>query len=255
MSLTAINLTAGYGRHAVVADVNATLPAGRTTVLIGANGSGKSTLLRTLTGAQAALAGRVELDGREINAYKPGQLARKLSLVLTDRTGGGGLRVDELVGIGRHPYSGFLGRMSAADREAVERAICLVGLGHKSAEFVASLSDGERQKAMIARALAQSTGLMVLDEPTSFLDVAARFEITDLLSMLSREEGKTILLSTHDTAAALAAADNVWALCGGHIYAGSVDELREGGVLDRVYPGMRYDAAAKDFRRMLNVEC
>jgi len=103
---------------------------------------------------------------------------------------------------------------------------------------------------MIARALAQSTDLMVLDEPTSFLDVAARFEITDLLSRLSRDEGKTILLSTHDTAAALIAADYVWAISAGHIKAGTVDELMSAGVLDRIYPGMFYDPVAKDFRRI-----
>ena len=139
--------------------------------------------------------------------------------------------------------------MSAVDRDIVAQAIEVVGLGNKSDAFVASLSDGERQKAMIARALAQSTDIMVLDEPTSFLDVSARFEITSLLSRLSHEEGKTILLSTHDTAAALAVADHVWAISDGHLYGGTVDELRQTGVLDRVYPGMVYDAAAGDFRR------
>ena len=250
MSLEAINLTAGYGTHAIVSEVNATLPACATTVLIGANGSGKSTLLRTLTASQPALKGRVLLDGRDITSYSPSKLARRLSLVLTDRRGGVVLRLNQLVGFGGHPYSVFLGRLAAADREAVARAIDIVGLGHKATSFVASLSDGERQKAMIARALAQSTGLMVLDEPTSFLDVAARFEITELLSRLSHEKGKTILLSTHDTAAALGTADNIWAICSGRLYTGHVDDLHHDGILDMVYPGMKYDPVAKDFRRI-----
>ena len=206
MSLKTVNLTVGYSGREVVSDISGTLPQGEVTVLIGANGSGKSTLLRTLTGAQPALSGRVELDGTDIKDYKPSTLARKLSLVLTDRTGGGGLTVEELVSIGRHPYSGFLGRLSAADREVVGNAIALVGLAHKIGMFVASLSDGERQKAMIARAIAQDTNLIVLDEPTSFLDVSSRFEIMDLLGRLANKEGKTVLLSTHDIAPAMSVA-------------------------------------------------
>lgn len=249
MALEAINLTAGYGTHGIVSKIDATLPTGSMTVLIGANGSGKSTLLRTLTASQQPLVGCVKLDGCDIKTYNSSALARKLSLVLTDRTGGGGLRVDELVGIGRHPYSGFFGRMSATDREVVANAIEMVGLGHKATSFVASLSDGERQKAMIARALAQSTPLIVLDEPTSFLDVSARFEITDLLSRLSHDEDKTILLSTHDTAAALDTADHVWAISRGRLYTGTVDILHDKGILDQIYPGMKYDPTAKDFRK------
>lgn len=249
MALEAINLTAGYGTHSIVSNFNATLPQGCMTVLIGANGSGKSTLLRTLTASQPPVGGCVKLDGRDITAYRPSALARRLSLVLTDRTGGGGLRVDELVSIGRHPYSGFLGRMSATDRMAVAKAIDVVGLSHKTKAFVASLSDGERQKAMIARALAQATPLIVLDEPTSFLDVSARFEITDLLSHLSHEEGMTILLSTHDTAAALGVADHVWAISQGRVYTGSVNSMRYKGILDMIYPGMKFDPVANDFRK------
>jgi len=132
MSLTAINLTVGYGDRTVVSGINLVLPRGKTTVLIGANGSGKSTLLRTLTASHPPLSGMVELDGRNINSYSSAGLARKLSLVLTDRTGGGGLRVDELVAIGRHPYSGFLGRLSESDREAVAGAIDVVGLSCKA---------------------------------------------------------------------------------------------------------------------------
>lgn len=250
MALEAKNLTVGYSGRKVVSDINEKLPESELTVLIGANGSGKSTLLRTLTGAQPALSGSVELDGLDIASYKPSRLAKHLSLVLTDRIGGGGLSVEEIVSIGRHPYSGFLGRLSPHDKEVVNDAIKLVGLKDKAKSFVASLSDGERQKAMIARAIAQDTELIVLDEPTSFLDVSSRFEIMDLLSRLTREEHKTVLLSTHDIAPALSVAGNIWAIANGHLMAGTAEQLKASGVLDSVYRGVEFDATANDFRRI-----
>lgn len=249
MGLIAENLSIGYPATTVASDIDIALATASLTVLIGANGSGKSTLLRTITGAQPALGGVVELDGIDINDYPTARLARHLSLVLTDRTGGGGLRVSELVGIGRHPYSGFMGRLSEADREIIHRSISLVGLAHKKDEFMASLSDGERQKAMIARALAQDTELIVLDEPTSFLDVAARFEIMGLLSRLAHDEGRTVLLSTHDTGPAFAVADRVWAIFDHHVAQGSLPEMIASGALDKVYPGVVFDPRANDFRQ------
>lgn len=260
--LQTIALEAGYAGRAVARAGGCSPESGAITVLIGANGSGKSTLLRTLTGAQPPVAGRVLLDGRDIASYRPSGLARRLSLVLTDRTGGGGLSVRELAGIGRHPYSGFTGRLSAADRRAVDDAVEMVGLTHKRDAFIASLSDGERQKAMIARALAQDTPLIVLDEPTSFLDVSSRFDIMALLSRLSRECGKTILLSTHDIAPALAVADSLWALAPDAdadaatpgptvLHAGTTASLAASGILDTIYKGMVFDPAVRDFRPAL----
>lgn len=253
MSLQARNLAIGYRGRTVASAIGCTLRPGSLTVLIGANGSGKSTLLRTLTGAQPPLAGSVELDGRDIASYGAAALARRVALVLTDRTGGGGLRVDELVSIGRHPYSGFLGGLGPDDRRAVDEALDMVGLAHKRGSFVASLSDGERQKAMIARALAQNTPAIVLDEPTSFLDVSSRFDIMALLSRLSGA-GKTILLSTHDIAPALAVASDLWALtqppagAPASLCTGTVESLAADGTLDRIYPGTVFDTGVRDFR-------
>ncbi len=248
MSLIAEKLSTGYGDKVIASDISVSLQSGQLTVLIGANGSGKSTLLRTLTGSQPAIAGSVKLDGKNISDYRPPELARKLSLVLTDRTGGGGLTVTELVGIGRHPYSGFLGRMSRDDRRIVAEAIEAVGLAHKADSFMASLSDGERQKAMIARAMAQTTDIVVLDEPTSFLDVSSRFEIMDLLGRMSREGGKTVLLSTHDIAPALAVANRVWALAKGQFHDGTLAELTAAGAMNGIYPGVTFDPARGDYR-------
>lgn len=246
MSLQAINLTAGYGRRAVLADVNLEAEAGRLTILIGANGCGKSTLLRTLAGSQPPLEGRALLDGRRVGDYTPRQRARLMSLVLTDRTGGGGLTVDELVRIGRHPYSGFFGALGDDDRRAVDRAVEAVGLGAKRHDFVASLSDGERQKAMIARAMAQQASVMLLDEPTSFLDVAARFEIMRLLKDIA-VAGTAVLLSTHDIAPAMEHCDAIWAVASGSVVAGDRDAVIASGVLDTVYEGAVFDPARLDF--------
>lgn len=247
MALTTENLTVGYGRKAVLAGINVEARPGTFTVLIGANGSGKSTLLRTLTGSQAPLAGTVALDGVDLHRLSAAERARRLAIVLTERTGGGGLCVDELVAIGRHPYSGAFGRLSAADRAAVNDAIEAVGLTHKRSAFVATLSDGERQKAMIARAVAQQTGLIVLDEPTSFLDVAARYEIMHLLAEVARS-GVAVVLSTHDIAPALAVADRLWVIADGTLHAGTIAEVAASGILDRVYRGVAFNTDYNDFR-------
>lgn len=247
MALTTENLTVGYGRSAILSGISVEARPGTFTVLIGANGSGKSTLLRTLSGSQAPLAGSVALDGVDLHRLSVAERARRLAIVLTERTGGGGLRVDELVAIGRHPYSGAFGRLSVADRAAVDEAIEAVGLAHKRSAFVATLSDGERQKAMIARAVAQQTGLIVLDEPTSFLDVAARYEIMHLLAEVARS-GVAVVLSTHDIAPALTVADRLWVIADGAMHAGSVAEVAASGILDRVYRGVAFNTDYNDFR-------
>ena len=247
MALTAHNLTIGYGKRAVLSKLSLVLPAKQLTVLIGSNGCGKSTLLRTLTAAQPELDGDIMIDGKALSSFSATQLSRRLSLVLTDRTGGGGLRTDELVAIGRHPYSGFFGRLTADDRSAVSQALDAVGLSHKANSFVASLSDGERQKAMIARAIAQNTDIIVLDEPTSFLDVAARFEIINLLAEMTRNMGKTILLSTHDIAPAIAVADNIWAIAQGQLHASTTAQTISSGILNHVFPNAVFSPQTLDF--------
>lgn len=243
------NLKVGYGRKVVLDGLNLELAPGDLTVLIGANGSGKSTLLRTITGLQPPLAGEVNIGGKRLDSLPARELAKHLSIVLTDRNGGGGLRVRELVAVGRHPYSGYMGGMSTADNEAVDAAVAAVGLGHKASDFVSSLSDGERQKAMIARALAQNTRIIVLDEPTSFLDVSARFDIMNLLGDIAAG-GKAILLSTHDIASALTVADTVWAIPGG---AHTVRAIRPTDpdfavVMDAVYPSATFVPELSDYR-------
>ena len=238
------NLAVGYpGRKrqsakTVLSDLNLTLPQGSLTLLIGANGSGKSTLLRTISGAQTPLSGQVFIKGEAIDEISLRERAKLLALVYTDRTGGGGLTVGELVGLGRQPYTGFIGRLSSEDRDAVNAAMMAVGIAHKADNFTATLSDGERQKAMIARALAQQTPLIILDEPTAFLDIASRLEIMQLLGRLANEEGKTILLSTHDIASAIGVADRLWVVDAAErtVVQGEVATLLGDGTMEKVFP-------------------
>lgn len=212
--LTTHNLTIGY-RHggnaeALMSGIDVSLCRGRLTALLGSNGIGKSTLLRTISGIQPALEGEVRIDGRSIDTVRRSEMSKLLSIVFTDRTMAGGLTVRELVSLGRQPHTGFLGRLDAHDKEVVEHAVADVGVLNKIDSYVAELSDGERQKVMIAKALAQETPIIVLDEPTAFLDVASRIETLRLLSTLARNSGKAILLSTHDVAPTLLLADELW---------------------------------------------
>ena len=202
-----------YGHDAVLySGLSLNLYSGELTCLLGQNGSGKSTLLRTLSAVQPALSGDIILDGENLKNYSDLDLSYKIGLVLTDKTSVGGFKVFQLVALGRYPYTGFWGKLTKQDKEIVEAAMRDVGIIHKSDSYVAELSDGERQKVMIAKALAQQCPIVFLDEPTAFLDVASRIEIMNLLHDLAQKQNKAILLSTHDVELALLLADRMWLL-------------------------------------------
>ena len=190
--------------------LNFQLHAGELTCLLGANGTGKSTLLRTLSASQPALGGTLDILGKPLEEYTEKERSRTIGVVLTDKTFAGGLSVYELVGLGRQPHTGFFGRLSKEDKRIIEEAMENVGIAHKARSYTAELSDGERQKVMIAKALVQECPLILLDEPTAFLDVVSRIEIMHLLHRLAVEQQKAILLSTHDIEQALVLSDKLW---------------------------------------------
>ena len=192
------------------------LHAGELTCLLGANGSGKSTLLRTLSGSQPALSGQLWLKGKPLADYSEKERSRMVGIVLTDKTQAGGLTVYELVALGRQPHTGFFGRLHTHDHAIIQQALQDVGIAHKAACYTAELSDGERQKVMIAKALVQECPLILLDEPTAFLDVVSRMEIMMLLHRLATEQHKAILVSTHDIEQALILADKLWLMSTNH---------------------------------------
>lgn len=216
--ISAENVSIGYPKTrrksetCLYNNISFNLYPGELVCLLGANGAGKSTLLRTISASQPALKGSISLYNKGIHDYKEKDLSQLLGLVLTDKTSVGGLTVKELVELGRYPYTGFFGQLSSEDKEIVEKAMTDVCIIHKANSYVAELSDGERQKAMIAKVLAQECPVILLDEPTAFLDVSSRIEITNLLHNLASKHNKAILLSTHDIELASLLADRLWLL-------------------------------------------
>ncbi len=245
-------LTIGYrsrhATHVVARDINATLEPGRLTCLLGPNGAGKSTLLRTLAAFQPPLAGNIYLNQRPLETFTPVELARHIGVVLTERPDVREMRVRDLVAMGRTPYTGFWGRLNSDDEAAVADAIALVGIESLSQRMVHTLSDGERQKAMIAKALAQQTPVIFLDEPTAFLDFPSKADTMLLLSRLAHDMQKTIFLSTHDLDMALQTADELW-LLGHELQIGTPRQLADSGTLARFFagPGISFDAGTLRF--------
>ena len=250
------NLTTGYRGKGdetitITSGIDATLPAGCMTALLGPNGAGKSTLIKTISGNLPPLGGSLEIMGKEITDYTPARLSRELSVVLTERFESTHLTVRDLVGLGRSPYTGFFGRLSESDHATVDRAISLVGIGSLASRTVSTLSDGERQKAMIARALAQQTPVIFLDEPTAFLDYPGKVDIMMVLRRLCREEGKSVLLSTHDLELALLLADRLWLLNRTDgLIAGTPEDLILDGRIEQYFSGrnLRFDHSTASFK-------
>lgn len=207
------HVTIGYPGKVVAEALSGSVHAGQLTCLVGRNGLGKSTLLRTLAGFQQPLKGEVLWrDGniwRSLHNMTRSGLALLVSVVLTERPDVQQMTVAEVVGLGRMPYTGFFGTLSSADLEVVEEALTLVGISDFAPRMIDALSDGERQKVMIAKALAQQTPVVLLDEPTAFLDYPSKVEMMKLLRRLAAETGKAILLSTHDLPLALQLADRL----------------------------------------------
>ncbi len=260
--LETTNLAVGYADRGsqprtVLAGVEAVIEAGELICVLGPNGAGKSTLLRTLAGMQQPLDGQVRVLGEPLSSLRPRQLARRIGVVLPERVQAGMLTAAALVALGRHPYTDWLGRMQPEDEAKVAQAIRDVGVEHLAARDIAHLSDGERQKVMIARALAQEPTVLILDEPTAFLDLPGRVEIMALLLELARQAlgaegpGRAVVLSTHDLDLALRSADRVWLLDGrGSMAAGAPEDLVLRGDFQEAFERqqVRYDAESGSFR-------
>lgn len=224
-AITTNRLTVGYRGHRVVEDISLSLPCGRLVCLLGPNGAGKSTLLRTLCGFQPPIEGTVTISGSDITTMSAAEVARLVSVVLTDRPLTPSLTAAEMVGLGRAPYTGFWGRLSDDDRRFVSEAMQTVGIDSLATRRMGRLSDGERQKVMIAKALAQHTPVIVLDEPTAFLDYPSKVAVMKTLARLAHDEGKTILMSTHDLELAAQLGDELMEIENKHIRKITADEV------------------------------
>jgi len=206
------DLTIGYPPDKVLAsDINLSLREGQIVGLVGQNGVGKSTLIRTICGLQPALKGAVKVGEQSLSSLTPKELAKKISVVLTEKPDSLNLSVLELVALGRHPYSGWLGNLSAIDKEKIEDAISTMEINYLTEKRLFELSDGQLQKVMIARALAQETELIILDEPTSHLDLKNKIEVLQLLQKIAKS-GKGILISTHEIQLSATTCDEFWCM-------------------------------------------
>jgi iron complex transport system ATP-binding protein len=211
--LSTSNLSIGYhsksGNFAIAQNLNLSLQEGKLTALVGANGIGKSTLLRTLTGIQKPLGGTVFLNEKNIQAYSPSELSQQLSLVLTEKLPPSNLNVFELIALGRQPYTNWIGKQAEEDITKIHEAMELTQISHLATKKHYEISDGQLQKVLIARALAQDTPLIILDEPTTHLDLLHKVAVFKLLKKLAHEAGKCILFSTHDIDMAIQLSDEM----------------------------------------------
>jgi iron complex transport system ATP-binding protein len=252
--LTAADLVVGYTAkkipRPVAGPLQLSLWPGELVCLLGPNGAGKSTLLRTLAGLQPPVGGQLTMGGTSLAALSAPERARQLSIVLTDRIDAGNLTVRELVRLGRHPHTGWLGGLSAYDEAQVQAALVSTGTEAFAPRPVGELSDGERQKVLLARALAQDTPVVLLDEPTAHLDLPNRVALMRLLHGLARQTGKAILLSTHELDLALQAADRIWLLpAEGALRTGTPEDLVLSGSFAAAFAreGLAFDAATGTF--------
>jgi iron complex transport system ATP-binding protein len=237
----------------VAGNLSATLCGGELTCLIGANGVGKSTLMRTLAAFQPALAGEIRISGKNITAYSGNELSKIVSVVLTERVEVNHLSAFELAGMGRNPYTGFWGALKAEDKIIVQKALQQVGAAHLSDRPVETLSDGERQKVMIAKALSQQTPVILLDEPTAFLDFPSKVEILQTLHHLSRTTRKTIFLSTHDLDLAMQVADTLWLMDNDRgLTTGSPERLARSGCMENLFPNKNVAFDSRTYRFTLH---
>jgi len=218
-TLRAEALTLSYGDRPVVADLDLEIPPGRITVIVGANGCGKSTLLRALARLLAPTTGQVLLDGAALRSLPTKEIARTLGLLPQSPTAPEGIAVADLVGRGRHPHQRMLARWSENDYAVVAQALADTGTAELADRPVDELSGGQRQRVWIAMALAQETDILLLDEPTTFLDVSHQIEVLDLLTDLNRARGTTIVMVLHDINLAARYADHVFAVRGGRVVA------------------------------------
>ena len=227
MVISLSQLSVGYTlSHPVISDINLELRSGQLACLIGENGIGKSTLLKTLTGFLPKLKGSLLLGDRDIDSFSQRELARQVSIVLTQKPDVQNLTIEEIIGLGRSPYTGFFGRLRAEDCKVVDDAIATMGIEKLRGRMIQTLSDGERQKVMIAKALAQETSIILLDEPTAFLDFPSKAETFQSLQRMAHERDKLILLSTHDLELAVRFADSLLEVKKGTLQAVSATEVK-----------------------------
>jgi len=244
------DLTLGYEQRTLLEKVSAHITGGQLVALLGRNGTGKSTLLRAVMGLEKPQNGEIILHGNNIASLKPEELARNISFVTTDKVRIANLRCRDVVALGRAPYTNWFGQLQGEDKEKVDNAMHLVGMDSYAEKTMDKMSDGECQRIMIARALAQDTPVILLDEPTAFLDLPNRYELCLLLRKLTQKEGKCILFSTHDLDIALSLCDTIMLIDNPQLYSLPTNEMITSGHIERLFhnESITFDAQAMKIR-------
>ncbi len=230
-----IGYVSGKNKNIIIPPITASARNGELIAVIGRNGIGKSTLLRTLTGLQQPMGGNIFYNSRNISDYTRMELAQKVGYISTEIVNVSNMSVYELVALGRFPHTNWIGRIETVDHEVILDALEKTSLKSFSEKFISELSDGERQKTMIARLLAQDTDIMIMDEPTAFLDVAGKYEIFHLMNQLSGEHNKTIIYSTHDLQMAISQSDKIWLILDNELIEGAPEDLMISGAFDHLF--------------------
>lgn len=241
-------LTLGYGQRVLLEKVSTQVTGGQLIALLGRNGTGKSTLLRAIMGLEKTQTGGVILQGENITSLKPEKLARNISFVTTDKVRIANLRCEDVVALGRAPYTNWIGQLQTEDKERVAEAMRLVGMADYAEKTMDKMSDGECQRIMIARALAQDTPVILLDEPTAFLDLPNRYELCLLLKKLAQEEGKCIIFSTHDLDIALSLCDFIMLIDNPQLYSLPTQEMVASGHIERLFRNESITFDAQEMR-------
>ena len=230
------NITLGYdAAHVLLRDVSAHFTCGTTTALIGRNGTGKSTLLRAIIGSERLLQGQILIHGNDIQVITPQQLAQQVAFVTTERIRVANFACRDVVALGRAPYTNWIGRMQEADEAIVMQSLEQVGMADYAFRTMDKMSDGECQRVMIARALAQQTPIILLDEPTSFLDMPNRYELCHLLADLAHQANKCIIFSTHELDIAQSLCDTIALIDPPHLHHLLSDEMTSSGHIDKLF--------------------
>jgi iron complex transport system ATP-binding protein len=229
------NITLGYGKRTLIEGLSAEVRRGQLTALVGRNGTGKSTLLRAIAQLGEVLSGDIVLDGKKISTLSPADMASMVAFVTTDKVRVANLRCRDVVALGRAPYTNWIGRMQVQDVAIVDEALAAVGMSDYADKTMDRMSDGECQRIMIARALAQQTPIILLDEPTAFLDMPNRYELCTLLRRLAHEEHKCILFSTHELDIALSLCDAIALISPPEMHILPTEEMVRSGHIERLF--------------------
>ncbi|MBO4567553.1 MAG: ABC transporter ATP-binding protein [Bacteroidales bacterium] len=234
--LKTTSLSIGYDSKTIASDINVTLSEGDIIALVGPNGAGKSTLFKTFSTHIKPVGGKIELFGKELQTYSPKERAKLLGIVLTERPDDMFLKVFDVVAAGRYPYTGMFGKLNDDDEKEIKVSLELVGVNHLADRVFNTLSDGEKQKVMIAKAIAQNTPIIMLDEPTAFLDYPSKIELFSLLKKLAKEQKKAILFSSHDLELLLRYTDNLWIMAKDKPFAaGQSSDLLKKGIIKEYF--------------------